>query len=153
MADRSPRPGRRIVSVCVFLADSGKAGTLRVHPPWPCARTRQSASLPKILLNRPHPRSIFCLTGRHLALWSRTWSRKRMRMASPIEDGDWPLAAACNGANNKVYTGIIEQREVNLFRWLLLPKFMPGLIAWLTGFDRLKLEGHRKILRERKDKS
>jgi hypothetical protein len=38
-----------------------------------------------------------------------------------------------------------------LFRWLLLPKFMPGLIAWLTGFDRLKLEGHRKILRERKE--
>jgi len=27
-----------------------------------------------------------------------------------------------------------------LFRWLLLPKFMPGLIAWLNGFDRLKLE-------------
>jgi hypothetical protein len=27
-----------------------------------------------------------------------------------------------------------------LFRWLLLPKFMPALIARLTGFDRLKLE-------------
>ena len=40
-----------------------------------------------------------------------------------------------------------------LFRWLLLPKFMPGLIARLTGFDRWKLEGHRRILRERKSLS
>ena len=37
-----------------------------------------------------------------------------------------------------------------LFRWLLLPSFMPGLLAAVTGFDRWKLEGHRKILRERK---
>ena len=40
-----------------------------------------------------------------------------------------------------------------LFRWLLLPKFMPGLIAAVTRFDRWKLEGHRRILRERKSLS
>ena len=40
-----------------------------------------------------------------------------------------------------------------LMRWILLPGFMPGLVADLTGFDRSKLEGHRKILRERKSMS
>lgn len=40
-----------------------------------------------------------------------------------------------------------------LFKWLLLPSFMPGMIAGVTGFDRWKLEGHRKILRERKNMS
>jgi SAM-dependent methyltransferase len=40
-----------------------------------------------------------------------------------------------------------------LFRLLLLPRFMPGLIAAVTGFDRWKLDGHRKILRERKTMS
>jgi len=40
-----------------------------------------------------------------------------------------------------------------LFKWLLLPSFMPRLIAAVTGFDRWKLEGHRKILRERKNMS
>ncbi len=38
-------------------------------------------------------------------------------------------------------------------RWFLLPGFMPGLIATVTGFDRSKLEGHRKILKERKNMS
>jgi ubiquinone/menaquinone biosynthesis C-methylase UbiE len=33
-----------------------------------------------------------------------------------------------------------------LFRWLLLPKFMPRVVAALTGFDRAKLEGHREIM-------
>jgi ubiquinone/menaquinone biosynthesis C-methylase UbiE len=33
-----------------------------------------------------------------------------------------------------------------LFRLLLLPKFMPRLIAAVTGFDRWKLEGHRDIM-------
>lgn len=32
-----------------------------------------------------------------------------------------------------------------LFRLFLLPKFMPGMIAGLTGFDRWKLEGHRDV--------
>jgi ubiquinone/menaquinone biosynthesis C-methylase UbiE len=33
-----------------------------------------------------------------------------------------------------------------LFRLFLRPKFMPGLMSSLTGFDRQKLEGHREIL-------
>jgi SAM-dependent methyltransferase len=37
-----------------------------------------------------------------------------------------------------------------LGRWCLLPRFMPGLIAALTGFDRWKLEGHRESLTRRK---
>jgi len=36
-----------------------------------------------------------------------------------------------------------------LFKWLLLPGFMPRLIATTTGFDRWKLEGHREILLKR----
>ena len=40
-----------------------------------------------------------------------------------------------------------------LFRYCLLPSFMPGLIAALTGFDRWKLEGHRKLLKEKKNMS
>src|SRR5580700_1851943 len=37
-----------------------------------------------------------------------------------------------------------------LFRLLLFPRFMPKLMARITGFDRSKLEGHRKIWTERK---
>jgi ubiquinone/menaquinone biosynthesis C-methylase UbiE len=38
-----------------------------------------------------------------------------------------------------------------LFKWCLLPKFMPRLIAAATGFDRWKLEGHRnRLLRSKK---
>src|SRR5207249_5985375 len=33
-----------------------------------------------------------------------------------------------------------------LFRWCLLPAFMPALLAAITGFDRWKLEGHRDAL-------
>src|SRR5882724_2400157 len=40
-----------------------------------------------------------------------------------------------------------------IFRWFLLPSFMPGLISAVTGFDKWKLEGHRKILREKKKMS
>jgi ubiquinone/menaquinone biosynthesis C-methylase UbiE len=36
-----------------------------------------------------------------------------------------------------------------LFRWCLLPAFMPGLAATVTGFDRWKLEGHREILKKK----
>jgi hypothetical protein len=32
-----------------------------------------------------------------------------------------------------------------LFRWALLPKFMPRCLSAITGFDRWKLEGHRDI--------
>jgi ubiquinone/menaquinone biosynthesis C-methylase UbiE len=33
-----------------------------------------------------------------------------------------------------------------LFRWLLVPAFMPRLMAGITGFDVRKLEGHRELL-------
>jgi SAM-dependent methyltransferase len=33
-----------------------------------------------------------------------------------------------------------------LFRYLLYPKFMPGLLARVTGIDQWKLEGHRARL-------
>jgi SAM-dependent methyltransferase len=33
-----------------------------------------------------------------------------------------------------------------LFKWCLYPRFAPGLIAAVTGFDRWKLEGHRNVL-------
>jgi ubiquinone/menaquinone biosynthesis C-methylase UbiE len=36
-----------------------------------------------------------------------------------------------------------------LFRLLLRPAFMPGFLAAITGLDRWKLEGHRKIMIER----
>jgi ubiquinone/menaquinone biosynthesis C-methylase UbiE len=36
-----------------------------------------------------------------------------------------------------------------LLRWCLLPSFMPRLIAYVTGFEQWKLEGHRKILKEK----
>jgi ubiquinone/menaquinone biosynthesis C-methylase UbiE len=37
-----------------------------------------------------------------------------------------------------------------LFKWCLIPKFMPRLIAAATGFDRWKLEGHRDRLMNNK---
>jgi ubiquinone/menaquinone biosynthesis C-methylase UbiE len=38
-----------------------------------------------------------------------------------------------------------------LFKWCLLPKFMPRLIAAATGFDRWKLEAHRdRLLKNKK---
>jgi len=38
-----------------------------------------------------------------------------------------------------------------LFKWCLLPKFMPRLIAAATGFNRWKLEGHRgRLLKNKK---
>ena len=46
-----------------------------------------------------------------------------------------------NRSSINYYAEIMFLRR--LFRWLLLPKFMPGLIAWLTGFDRLRLEGDK----------
>ena len=35
------------------------------------------------------------------------------------------------------------------FRWMLLPSFMPRLIAAIGGFDRWKLEGHREMLKRK----
>jgi ubiquinone/menaquinone biosynthesis C-methylase UbiE len=47
------------------------------------------------------------------------------------------------------YVEIMFLRKI--FRWWLLPKFMPRLIAAATGFDRWKLEGHRcKLLKNKK---
>lgn len=51
-----------------------------------------------------------------------------------------------NKSSVNYYVEIMFLRK--LFRWLLLPGFMPGLIAAVTGFDKWKLEGHRKIFRE-----
>ena len=36
-----------------------------------------------------------------------------------------------------------------LFRYVLLPKFMPALLARVTGFDQWKLEGHREALKKK----
>ncbi len=36
-----------------------------------------------------------------------------------------------------------------LLRWLLLPSFMPALVATILRLDRWKLEGHRRILKEK----
>jgi len=53
-----------------------------------------------------------------------------------------------NRTSINYYVEIMFLRK--LLRWCLLPGFMPGLIAAVTGFDRWKLEGHRKILAEKK---
>jgi len=52
-----------------------------------------------------------------------------------------------NRTSINYYIEIMFLRKV--FRWLLMPSFMPRLIAALTGLDRWKLEGHQKIMRER----
>jgi ubiquinone/menaquinone biosynthesis C-methylase UbiE len=44
------------------------------------------------------------------------------------------------------YVEIMFLRRI--FRWCLLPAFMPGLVATVTGFDRWKLEGHRETLKK-----
>jgi ubiquinone/menaquinone biosynthesis C-methylase UbiE len=45
------------------------------------------------------------------------------------------------------YVEIMFLRRI--FRWCLLPTFMPRLLAAITGFDRWKLEGHRKLLQQK----
>ena len=45
------------------------------------------------------------------------------------------------------YIEIMFLRKI--FRWCLLPKFMPGLLAAVTGFDRWKLEGHQAMLKKK----
>jgi len=53
-----------------------------------------------------------------------------------------------NRSSVNYYVEIMFLRK--LFRWCLLPKFMPRFIAAITGFDRSKLEAHRDTLRRRK---
>jgi len=53
-----------------------------------------------------------------------------------------------NRTSINYYIEIMLLRRI--FKWILLPSFMPRLVSAVTGFDRWKLEGHRKILRERK---
>jgi SAM-dependent methyltransferase len=53
-----------------------------------------------------------------------------------------------NRASVNYYVEIMFLRK--LFRWCLLPRFMPGLVAAVTGFDRWKLEGHREFLRQKR---
>jgi SAM-dependent methyltransferase len=48
------------------------------------------------------------------------------------------------------YVEIMFLRRI--FRWCLLPAFMPGLLATAAGFDRWKLEGHREMLRKKLSK-
>jgi ubiquinone/menaquinone biosynthesis C-methylase UbiE len=55
-----------------------------------------------------------------------------------------------NRSSINYYIEIMFLRK--LFRWCLLPEFMPGLLAAVTGFDRWKLEGHRKLLRQKATK-
>jgi ubiquinone/menaquinone biosynthesis C-methylase UbiE len=49
-----------------------------------------------------------------------------------------------NRSSVNYYVEIMFLRKV--FRWMLIPRFMPALIATATGFDRWKLEGHRTAL-------
>jgi len=51
-----------------------------------------------------------------------------------------------NRSSVNYYIEIMCLRKI--FRWCLLPKFMPGLLAAITGFDRWKLEGHRETLKK-----
>jgi len=48
-----------------------------------------------------------------------------------------------NRTSINYYIEIMFMRKI--FRQLLLPKFMPGLLSKLTGFDQRKLEGHREV--------
>ncbi len=52
-----------------------------------------------------------------------------------------------NRSSINYYVEIMFLRK--LFRGLLYPGFMPRLISAVTGFDRWKLEGHRKIMKEK----
>jgi ubiquinone/menaquinone biosynthesis C-methylase UbiE len=52
-----------------------------------------------------------------------------------------------NRSSINYYVEIMFLRRI--FRWCLLPPFMPGLVAAITGFDRWKLEGHREILKKK----
>ncbi len=49
-----------------------------------------------------------------------------------------------NRSSINYYIEIMFLRK--LFRHMLRPKFMPGLLASVTGFDKWKLDGHRETL-------
>jgi len=49
-----------------------------------------------------------------------------------------------NKSSINYYVEIMFLRK--LFRWCLFPSFMPKLIAATTGFDRIRLEGHRQLV-------
>lgn len=54
-----------------------------------------------------------------------------------------------NRSSINYYIEIMFLRKV--FRWCLVPKFMPRLISAITGFDQWKLEGHRdRVLKDKK---
>jgi ubiquinone/menaquinone biosynthesis C-methylase UbiE len=54
-----------------------------------------------------------------------------------------------NRSSINYYVEIMFLRRI--FRWCLLPAFMPGALAAVTGFDRWKLEGHRdRLLKSKK---
>jgi len=52
-----------------------------------------------------------------------------------------------NRSSINYYIEIMFLRKI--FRWCLFPKFMPALLAAITGFDRWKLEGHREMLKKK----
>jgi ubiquinone/menaquinone biosynthesis C-methylase UbiE len=52
-----------------------------------------------------------------------------------------------NRSSINYYVEIMFLRKI--FRWFLRPRFMPGLLAAITGFDRWKLEGHREMLKKK----
>jgi SAM-dependent methyltransferase len=52
-----------------------------------------------------------------------------------------------NRTSVNYYVEIMLLRKI--FRWCLLPRFMPRLLAAVTGFDRWKLEGHHDLLVKR----
>ena len=65
-----------------------------------------------------------------------------------LRDGGTFAVMLYNRTSINYYVEIMFLRR--LFRWLLLPSFMPALISAVTGFDRWKLEGHQKFLKEKK---
>ena len=55
-----------------------------------------------------------------------------------------------NRSSINYYIEIMLLRKI--FRWLLLPSFMPRLISAITQLDHWKLEGHRQILKKKLSK-
>lgn len=49
-----------------------------------------------------------------------------------------------NRSSINYYAEIMFLRK--LFRWLLYPEFMPGLISKVTGFSEWRLRGHRELI-------
>src|SRR5437762_2180013 len=55
-----------------------------------------------------------------------------------------------NRSSINYYIEIMFLRRI--LRYMLMPKFMPRLLAAVTGFDRWKLEGHRDLLKRKLSK-